>query len=433
MNSLREYTPSAERPWDRAAAAHLLRRAGFTPSEGELRVALEAGPRATAERVLSDEPDCAAHNELDEFGASLAIRDDIAALRGWWLLRMCRTARPLHARLSVLWHNHFATSNAKVSSAALMLRQLRTIEQHALGSFERMLLAISRDPAMIVWLDGNENIKGRPNENFAREFFELFTLGVGNYTERDIQEAARAFTGWHERNGRFRFTPLEHDTGEKHVFERRGNFNGEDVVAATIAHPACATFVATKLLREFLCPDPPTEIADALADVLRGSKFDIRDALRALLSSEVFFDPRWRRVRIKSPVEYAVGIARSLEMRTPAAPLAEAVSNMGQRLFEPPSVKGWNGQRAWLNSATMLVRLNVAAAAAQHEGLDPVALLDCYEIADEDEARFCIELTLDGETPDAVQRELSQLTGGRGQRMRTALHLLMSCPEYQLA
>lgn len=434
MTSLAPYKPTRANPWDRAHAAHLLRRSGFSPSESEILQALEQGPAQTVRSMLEPGGDSPSHDELDQLGRALAVRDNIESLRGWWLLRMCRTTRPLAARMSVFWHNHFATSNAKVRSAALMLQQLRTLERDGLGRFEDLLLAVARDPAMIIWLDAELNVKGRPNENFAREVLELFSLGVGNYSEHDIREAARAFTGWQQRAGRFRVNSLAHDDGTKKVFGQTGRFDGADVIRLAVERPACGRFLAGKLLREFLCPEPPLELVDALAAALRENHFDIANTLGVLLASEAMFDARYARARIKSPVELVVGMVRSLELHVPASALASASSQMGQRLFEPPSVKGWNGHREWLNSATMLVRLNTATQAVSAEFFEPRTLIERYELND---AGRCIEfaqnLTIDGRVPDALRRPLRTLSGSPAEVLREALRLLLTSPEYQMA
>lgn len=432
---LAPFEPSADAPWDRRRAAHLLRRAGFSAGENELREALDAGPQATVARLLDPQERSARCRELEELGEALAARGDIGALRGWWLLRMRHTSRPLHARMTVFWHNHFATSFEKVRDAGMMAQQLRTLERHALGPFEPLLLAMAQDPAMIVWLDGQQNVKGRPNENFARELFELFALGVGNYTERDIREAARGFTGWHQRGGRFHFARTEHDGGEKTVFGRTGAFGGEDIVRLTVAQPACARFLAGKLLREFVCPEPPDELTGALAKRLAENGCDLGDALKALLPSRTMYDSRWYRARIKSPVEMVVGVARSLDLQVPAQQLETAVAQMGQRLLEPPSVKGWDGHRAWLNSATMLVRLNAAARAAEPDvGFDAAALRTRFELDTRERViGFCANLALDGVVPDSLRTALAGLKGDLDDVLRGGLRLLLCSPEYQMA
>lgn len=434
LNLLKPFEPRATRPWDRAAAQHLLRRAGFAASEEESRAALDAGPREALNRLVAGRAESERHAELDALGKSLALRDDLAGLRGWWLLRMCHTQRPLHARMTLFWHNHFATSNAKVRNAAMMLQQLRTLEKQALGPFEELLRAISRDAAMIVWLDGKLNTKGRPNENYARELFELFSLGVGNYSERDIKEAARAFTGWHERGGVFHFSEREHDGDSKTIFGATGNWDGDDIVRLALGRPACAAFLATKLLREFLCPTPPAALVEEFAGVLRASSYDIAASVAVLLGSEAMFDPRWYRARIKSPVELAVGVVRSLGIGGfSAAALADFTSQAGQRLLEPPSVKGWDGHRAWLNSATMLVRLNGAARACG-DALPAGELRGKYALDDVAAIeQFCCSLLLDGRVPVAGKEAFPAERDDLDAYLRGVVGALLSCPEYQMA
>lgn len=441
MSLLDEYRVGVDGPWGRREASHLLRRAGFSPSEPELRRAVEDGPRATVERLL-DAPadaDSARHAELDAAGEAVAAREDIEQLAAWWLLRMCHTLRPLHARMAVFWHGHFATSNVKVNSPPMMLRQLRTIEAHGLGRFDRLLLAMSRDPAMIVWLDGDSNRKGKPNENYARELFELFSLGPGHYSEVDIREAARAFSGWHQKGGVFQFMETLHDGEPKTVFGRTGRWGGEQVVGLAVEQPASACFIARKLLREFVCDDPPAALVGELAEVLRESGLEIGAALRRLLTSRAFFDPRWRRGRIKSPVEFCVGLVRSFEMRVSGAALHRAASQMGQRLFEPPTVKGWDGHRRWLNASTMLVRMNaatLAAAGTDGRGLEAERWVKEMKLTDGGAAlRFAMELMIDGDLPSAAAAVLRDacLDAPPASALRTAVAALAACPEYQMA
>lgn len=436
-NILAEYKPRADRPWDTAAAAHLLRRAGFQAGLAEVKGAVERGPKATVDLLVDGGPETSRAKELDDIERAVGRTEDLDAARGWWLARMVRTARPLRARMAVFWHNHFATSNQKVMSAPLMMKQLETIEARSLGRFEDLLLAMSRDPAMIVWLDGDSNIKGRPNENYARELFELFALGVGNYTEQDIKEAARAFTGWHQRQGEFRFFERDHDTTSKTVFGTSGNFGGEDIVKMAIAQPACSRFIAGKLLAEFLCSDPDKELVEALASRLREADFNIGETLRTLLASEAMFDPRWRRARIKSPVEFVVGVCRSLETKAPARSLIDSTNQMGQRLLEPPSVKGWSGHRAWLNSSTVLLRLAGIERLTAPDGggmLSVTELRSRHGLDNREEVlAYCSEITLDGCLPAEVESKLAALTGKLDVQMRMALRILMSTPEYQLA
>ncbi|MFG0331411.1 MAG: DUF1800 family protein [Phycisphaerales bacterium] len=434
---MRPFSPTAQRPWDRSAAGRLLRAAGFAPTPEEITRALDDGAAATVDRIVSEEtPQSDRVRELDELVDRIAAQNDIDALRGWWLLRMRHSSRPLRDRLTLFWMNHFATSDEKVQSASLMLGQMRTLERYALGRFEEMVKAISRDPAMIIWLDGDENVKGRPNENYARELFELFTLGVGHYTEQDIKEAARAFTGWGQHRGRFRYSTLNHDGGLKTVFGDSGRFDGDDIVRLSLARPACSHFIGTKLIHEFITPHPTRSLIDSFARRLRETGFDILESMRTLLGSEAMFDPSHVRTRIKSPVEFVLGIARSLDLRIPATTLAEAVSNMGQPLFEPPSVAGWEGHRSWMNSATMLVRLNTVAQALRNDAFEfaPQRMLNEYALDTNDKIdRFAIELTLDGHAPESLVRQLREVEVSDGpERLRTTLRMTMTAPEYQL-
>ncbi len=420
--------------FDASLAAHLLRRAGFVPSAEQVQAAVEAGLERTIETLIDPPDESGRARELDQPGDAIAVREDIERLRQWWLMRMVHTQRPLHARLAVFWHNHFATSYVKVRKTALMYRQLRTIERHALGPFEELLAAMSRDPAMILWLDNQLNEKGRPNENYARELFELFSLGPGHYSEHDIREAARAFTGYQQRDGRFHFNRLAHDDGVKTVHGRTGRFDGDDVVRIACAQPACSRFLSRKLLRELLCPEPPDGLVEAFAAVLRAEKLHIGRSLRVLLGSEAFFDPRWRWARIKSPVEFVVGLARSLHLRVGGPALSEAVVRMDQRLFEPPSVKGWDGHRAWLNSATMLVRLRVAAEAVESDAFDPPSFCERYGLTrPEDAVRFCLRLTLGDRVPPAVQQAAINTPADTAEAAVRTLRLAVTQPEYQLA
>ncbi len=438
MTNLDAYKPGIDGPWDRPQASHLLRRAGFSPSQSQVQSALQTGLEQTVAQLVAGERESERAVELDALGQAIAARGGIDRLASWWLLRMVHTQRPLHARMSLFWHNHFATSNRNVQSPPMMLQQLRTLERHALGRFDALLLDISRDPAMIVWLDGDSNRKGKPNENYARELFELFTLGVGNYTEKDIKQAGRAFTGWGQKRGRFNFNARLHDDGEKAVLGRRGNFNGDDIVRIAVDQPACGVFIATKLLREFVNERPDAALIAEFADVIRDADFDMAKVMSRLLASKAFFEPAQYRARIKSPVEFCIGLARSFDMSIPGNALHDAVSLMGQRLFEPPGVKGWDGGRRWINSSTMLVRMNTALSAAggagQHglradEWVARSGLTDALAAIE-----FALSVMLDGRADENLRLALSAHAGDDpAEALRTAVATIAASPEYQLA
>ncbi len=280
-------------------------------------------------------------------------------LRAWWTAEMLSTPSPLTEKMTLFWHNHFATSQVKVRVAQLMYRQNVLLRQYALGNFGALLREISKDPAMLIYLDGAQNRKGMPNENFAREVMELFTLGEGNYGEQDIKEVARAFSGWSIDLdvGEFRFRRPQHDDGEKTIFGQRGRFNGDDVVTLLLKHEKTAEFIVGKLWLEFVSPQPNSAETRRLAKVFREGGYEIKPLLRAMLLSDEFWMPTHRAVLVKSPVELVIGSLRQFrfEVEDPA-PFSVVMRQLGQDLFGPPNVKGWPGGETWLNTSTLLAR-----------------------------------------------------------------------------
>ncbi|HEY1375969.1 MAG TPA: DUF1800 family protein, partial [Gemmataceae bacterium] len=262
------WQPDDNQTWSPRWAGHLYRRAAFGATLDELRRAVKDGPQATLDRLLQGDPDAKQYEQLvTDTGASIAKGGDESALRGWWLYAMLNSGHPLRERLTLFWHNHFATSIAKVRSTEAMYAQNQTLRRHALGKFRPLLAEVSRDPAMLVWLDSNRNVKGQANENYAREVMELFTLGTGHYTEPDIREAARAFTGWHTDGEKFTLAPRFHDDGEKTILGRRGAWDGTDVQRLALEHPACARFLVRKLYRFLISEtgDPGAALLEPLA------------------------------------------------------------------------------------------------------------------------------------------------------------------------
>ncbi len=433
-NPLSPWIPSADDPWDRSKAAHLLRRAGFEPSLAERELAFHAGLDPTVERLISTAADDPRHDELDALGPTIARRDTlgVAHLRHWWLARAVKTNRPFHARLTHFWHNHFATSNTKIRNAAAMLQQIRTIEANAAGPFGQLMLAMARDPAMIVWLDGDRNERGRPNENFARELFELFTLGVGHYTEQDIREAARAFTGWGQRHGKFRFSPSAHDENSKTVLGVTGDLDGTDIVHVAVKHPSCAEFLSRKLLREFLTPNPSPELVSGFATALRNVDMQVGSAMALLFRSRVMFDPAVRRARIKSPVEFVIGLSRSWDLSVREGSITADVAAMGQPLLEPPSVKGWDGHRDWINAGSMLMRISAAQRSAK-DHLDADRWCEEHAFRSPAEsAAFAAEVMLDAKPPSGVIERAAASSASPQDALRSAVAILASTPEYQM-
>ncbi len=355
--------------WNRKWVAHLYRRAGFGATPPEIDKALADGLPKTLAHFMTGDADAAAR--LDLLTETGKYYTEPVNLRVWWLYAMTEGGHPLREKLALFWHNHFATSYAKVRNTQLMYEQNVTIRKHALGKFRPFLLEMSRDPAMLVWLDSNRNVKGAPNENYAREVMELFSLGVGNYTEKDIQEAARALTGWHHdaEVKLFEFNRELHDPGEKTVFGKTGKWTGEDVVRLCCDQDACAKFLVSKLYAFLVSETPPPKALLApLADQFRKSDYDIADLVKTILGSRLFFSEHAYQKRVKWPVECALGAINSaVPSRVPLSDLVDPLAKMGQSLFAPPNVKGWRTGTDWLNSATLLARNNFAERVAVGE------------------------------------------------------------------
>jgi hypothetical protein len=361
--------------WSRKWIAHLFRRAAFGAKPAEIDCALSDGLAKTLQKLCIGATDADAL--LEVYSEAGERCKETAQLRVWWLSLMLDGGHPLREKLTLFWHNHFATSIYKVRQIPLMVEQNLLLRKHALGKFRPFLLEMSKNPAMLIWLDSNQNVKEAPNENYARELMELFSLGVGNYTEKDIREAARAFTGWHTDssfpNEAFEYNQIEHDEGSKTLFGQTGNWNGEDVVRFCCNHYSCAMLLVSKLYNFLVSETPPPRgLLTPLEERFRKSDFDIADLVRTMLGSRLFFSPHAYRKRVKWPVEYALEAIRTvIPGRTPLSNVIEALPQMGQALFAPPNVKGWRTGTDWLNSATLLARNNFAESVAFGDFDDP--------------------------------------------------------------
>lgn len=470
--------PLAEDEWDYAKARHLLVRAGFggTPAQVEhlhalglhgavdylveftqqqpmdlaFNVVLPA-PISLEERLLTPEQ----RRELSQQrmrGDSKQISD----LRNWWMQRLVESPRPLEEKLVLFWHGHFATEYRTTRQAHVMHQQNELFRQHAAGNFGALLRGIVHDPAMLRYLDNNRNVSGRPNENLAREIMELFSLGVGNYTEDDIKEAARALTGYtyDTRNGQFRFATRSHDDGEKNIFGRKGKWTGDDLVDLILARPQAAEFVSNKLFEYFAYEGASDETVEALADVLRRHRYELTPLLKNIFLSEEFYSERSVCMQIKSPVQLVVGAYRDLGVsQVEYASLQTALRNMGQDLFDPPNVKGWLGGRSWVNSNLLFHRYNALADAIerierldQQRGIDVLAAMEGQQLESAEEIvdyliKVCLVVPLDesqrqalvefvGDLPprSSWDEEREQINA----RLRAVLVHLMSMPPYQL-
>lgn len=354
---LERFRPGTDGDWDRSAASHLARRAAFGAPPGLVERLLASGPERGAQLLLEPAENDDGVRLLTDVTERL---NDLGAVRAWWLWRMLFSPSPAVEKLALFWHGHFATSNRKVERPRLLMGQVRLFQRHGSGAFGDLLLEVARDPAMVIWLDGNSNRRGEPNENFARELMELFSLGLGNYTEEDIREIARCFTGWHERHGEFYFNSGAHDDGTKSIFGREGPFGGEDAVRLCAERRACARFIAGKLFRFYVHPHPSERTLDLLADRYEVAGRATGPFLADLWSSRAFYREDVRGAIVASPVDFAVGSLATLDARIDTKKLAEAIGLMGQELLEPPSVKGWDGGDAWLDSTTLLARYRFA-------------------------------------------------------------------------
>jgi uncharacterized protein (DUF1800 family) len=492
---LRPIKPEAFGP---AQARHLLWRAGFGGSEAQVRAVVSWGPVKAVDHIVDFEkvpfegaPEDAFDKDMmrpptpEERRMAAAARrsgdqEEISRLqqerqrremrdRGqmgevqkWWLKRMIETPRPLEEKLTLFWHGHFATSFRSVEDSYHMYMQNRLLREHAAGNFGALLYAIIRDPAMIKFLNNNESRKGRPNENLARELMELFSLGVGNYTEKDIKEGARALTGYTYQDDEFVFQRQNHDTGGKSILGKSGNMDGDDFVRAILAHRACPAFISRKLYHYFVADLPPIERADdsdipawqrgvlrEMASTLQGSRYELKPLLKKLFLSEHFYDRRFINEQIKSPVQLVVGAVRSLN--TPVRDLSilnDALDLMGQRLFLPPSVKGWDGGRSWINTSTVFVRQNIMTflitgrkpqgydGSAQTDKFDAMAVLPAGARGPAEVVDGVLDVTL-GQRPSAARAALTEFLEGKGNEVNNAtvtglVLLATAMPEYQL-
>lgn len=287
------------------------------------------------------------------------IRQRALELQQWWFREMISSQSPFNERMVLFWHNHFTSSFKKVRWPGFLWQQHFLHRQFALGNFADYLHHIAKDPAMMIYLDSVSNNKNRPNENFARELLELFTLGPGHYSEVDIREAARAFTGWkiNRRKGRFRFAKRQHDRGLKTFLGQTGYFDGDDIINILIQHPRLAVHLTEKLWREFISPEPDKKSVAQIAKAFRESNYNLRVLMSMLFSSEHFWDPSNHGVLIKSPVELMIGTVRYLSMDIEnLRPLQRICRRLGQDLFNPPNVKGWAGGNHWISAGTLLMR-----------------------------------------------------------------------------
>jgi uncharacterized protein (DUF1800 family) len=381
--------------WNYELAAHLLNRAGFGGSPDEIKqladlshdqavaslLDYERIPDSTSDPVWAKpDPD---HMRQLRNSIKTATPDErrmiqqqeaklqyarMVELRGWWLNRMAKGPRPFQEKMVLFWHGHFATSFEKVRDPYFMWRQNELFRRVATGNWQQLLVEAGKDPAMLLWLDQAQSRKEHPNENFAREVMELFSLGEGHYTEKDVTEGARALTGWSldRIQQKYIYRPFFHDNGDKTFLGITGNLNGDDVMAQIVAQPQAARFITAKLWNYFAGQPPSDELNDALAAVFREDGNNFKPFLRVMFRSEEFYDPSIVRNEVKSPVQWLVGSVRMLECDLPPALISWGMTRqLGQDLFAPPNVKGWDGGITWITTNTLLTRYNDAATLVQ--------------------------------------------------------------------
>ena len=334
----------------------------FPPSRAEaVRLARERGV-GLGEKLLPEGAQRRLQPVVDKFFYGLyANAIETQRLGLWWASRMLTTRRPLEEKLTLFWHGHFATGENKVRDYRMMLRQNAMLRARASGAFRDLLVGILKDPAMLVFLDNGENVKKHPNENFGRELLELFSMGVGNYTERDVREAARAFTGWTNDVLAFKFDADQHDFGPKVFLGRTGNFDGEDIIDAILAQPVTAEFVAAKIYRFFVREEIAASVRAELGRTYRDSGYQMKPLLKRIFLSKDFYSPPAFATQIKSPVHLVVSTYRKLSLREmPTIPdFGRMTSSLGQSLLNPPNVAGWAGGRTWITPSTLLNRGNL--------------------------------------------------------------------------
>jgi uncharacterized protein (DUF1800 family) len=384
------YSATASAPWDLRRVVHLHRRAGFGATWLELERDLADGPEVAIDRILMGRSRVSGvptdFDHISSLIADAAVQSgDLHRLQAWWVYRLLFSPDPLGERLTLLWHNHFATSNEKVHDLRAMRRQNETLRRLARARFGELLAAAIREPALLLYLDATANRKGRPNENLARELMELFTLGIGHYTEPDVKAAARALTGWTFQDGELRELPAEHDDGEKTILGKTGRWSGSQLVAMLADQPATAHRLASRLCGLFMgehAVDAPA--VAALAVGLRDHHLDIGWGVETILRSQAFFASANIRTRVLGPAEFVIGACRTL---LPLAPppstlsLAGWIRHLGQDLFNPPNVGGWPEGREWLTGKSIIARTKFAAAFVDGRSIGLPAPIDASAVA----------------------------------------------------
>lgn len=435
------YNPDSQAPWNLLRVVHLHRRVGRAGTWAELQRDLKDGPATSIERLLRGTGNLHSPSDFASTANLLAeaalAAGEIYRLKAWWFYRLLFGPDPLGEKLTLLWHDHFATAASKVRDVGLMHQQNETFRRLARSRFAELLNASVREPALLLFLDAQANRQGHPNENLARELMELFTLGVGNYSEGDVKEAARALTGWSVVDGAFVEVPAQHDTESKRILGRSGRWTGADLVQQLLEHPATARRLAFKLCQLFLGQPVDPAAQQALADGLRERDLDLGWAVGVIVKSQRFFAESNLGTQVRGPVDMVVGTTRMLELFDPAPStlaLADWAARIGQDLFDPPNVGGWPGHKAWLHPRGLIARANFVTALLGGANVgraavyDPAALPQRYGFGTgaNDLLTFHHQLLFGLEPSPELRRRFA------GTDARTMLATLLASPEAQL-
>jgi uncharacterized protein (DUF1800 family) len=361
--------------WTTNEVVHLLHRTGFGSTGEEIAACMALGREETVRRLISGEalmsntPPLIPFDQMITDGKKPLDPLQLADQQMYWLYRMVYSEAPLIEKMTLFWHGHFATANYKVKDVTLMAEQNTLFRKYALGNFKELVRAIGKDPAMMIWLDVNRNKKNKPNENYAREVMELFTLGIGHYTETDVKEAARAFTGWtyDKKENKVGYNSKQHDNNSKTLLGEQGNLDADDAVDVIFRQKTLSTFLAMKLLNYFATDNPSESWIQKVAEHIV-EKATIGEVLQELFLSDDFYDEKLRLSLIKTPADYVAGILKSFKL-TVTKGHAQAMRLMGQELYSPPDVAGWRGGASWLNTNSLLSRYQFAESIAKQMNL----------------------------------------------------------------
>lgn len=463
--------PASE--WDYAKARHLLWRAGFGGSPDDVAKLHAMGLHNAVDYLVDfqklPEPTAPVNIRLPERSTPYENRltatersklenertsrrfAQLNAMRQWWLRRMVETQRPLEEKLTLFWHGIFAVSFQKNEIPYLMYRQNRMFREYGAANYAGLLRGIAQDPAMIAYLDNQSNFKGAGNENLGREILELFSMGEGQgYTEQDLREASRALTGYgyDHPTAQFKFIATRHDETAKRIFGQSGNWGGDDLVDMILKQPATARFVSMRLFKFFVHDEPSAETIDKLAGAMRLCRYELAPVLRNLFLSEEFYSPTAMSAHIKSPVELMIGTLRTVgATEVNYASVDSELQRMGQTLFEPPSVKGWDGGRDWINASRLLIRYNAVSALVDQGAIDLAGALCAKKVCQPEAvvdflAKGFLTLPLAESKRAELVKFLGTLPpsedwpkqkGALNARLRAVLAALLSTPEYQLS